>query len=106
MTTNPKWTEIVDVLENYNISSENCPTIICRVFHLKFQSLMKDILDHKVFGEMIAYVYVVEFQKRDCHMPIFYFGCIPMMPQEMQTLMINLFQLNYQIQNATKICMI
>ena len=40
------------------------PDIVARVFHLKFASLLDDIMKQKIFGKAIAYVYTVEYQKR------------------------------------------
>jgi hypothetical protein len=37
---------------------------VARVFHLKVASLLDDIMEHGAFGEALAYVYTVEYQKR------------------------------------------
>ncbi|XP_074297161.1 uncharacterized protein LOC141627852 [Silene latifolia] len=44
--------------------SHNRPDIIARVFRAKLLALKKQIVDKHIFGEVAAYVYVVEFQKR------------------------------------------
>ncbi|XP_035845652.1 uncharacterized protein LOC110934133 [Helianthus annuus] len=40
------------------------PDILCRLFKMKLDSLLKDLKDSKYFGEINAVVYIVEFQKR------------------------------------------
>jgi hypothetical protein len=34
------------------------------VFRIKLKSLIKDLIDNQIFGEVVAHVYVIEFQKR------------------------------------------
>ena len=62
-TANPTWCEIVDNLLPEQTASDH-PDIVARVFHLKFASLLNDIMVQKIFGKAIAYVYMVEYQKR------------------------------------------
>ncbi|XP_055352995.1 uncharacterized protein LOC129598933 [Paramacrobiotus metropolitanus] len=62
-TCNPRWKEIAGNLRNRE-SAGFRPDLIARVFKLKLDELMKDILKKKVFGTVTAYVYVIEFQKR------------------------------------------
>ena len=73
MTCNPLWPEIQDQLkkEPYHESAENRPDLICRVFRLKLKALMRELLGQKgqkakagIFGEVVAHVYAIEFQKR------------------------------------------
>ena len=40
------------------------PDIIARVFQHKLKSLMEDIKKNHIFGVPVAFVYVIEFQKR------------------------------------------
>lgn len=40
------------------------PDLVARVFNLKFKALINDIVSGKVFGEVVAHVYSIEFQKR------------------------------------------
>ncbi|SGY11909.1 BQ5605_C011g06315 [Microbotryum silenes-dioicae] len=68
MTCNPNWSEIVNALLPGQTASDH-PNIVTRVFHGKLKALLADVLGAGrapgVFGkEVIAYVYVVEFQKR------------------------------------------
>lgn len=62
-TCNPNWVEIKESLENdQNVSHRH--DIIARVFWLKVKKLKSIIVDKKIFGEVIAFVYSVEWQKR------------------------------------------
>ena len=52
---------------------ENRPDLVSRVFHLHFAELLTDIKNRHVLGVPVAYVHVIEFQKRGlphCHMLI------------------------------------
>ena len=62
-TANPKWREITEALLPGQTPSDR-PDIVARVFHLKVASLLDDIMNKKIFGEGVAYVYTVEYQKR------------------------------------------
>ena len=62
-TANPKWREITEALLPGQTASDR-PDIVARVFHLKVASLLDDIMNKNVFGEGVAYVYTVEYQKR------------------------------------------
>ncbi|XP_031099719.1 uncharacterized protein LOC116003920 [Ipomoea triloba] len=63
MTCNPNWPEIKGLLQ-YNDDAQNRPDLIARVFHAKMQELKNDITKKQFFGEIAAYTYVIEFQKR------------------------------------------
>ena len=63
MTCNPKWREIQDNLLPGQQATDR-PDIVARVFHLKKDRLLNKILKEKLFGEVSAYVYVIDFQKR------------------------------------------
>ncbi|PKY32833.1 hypothetical protein RhiirB3_321082, partial [Rhizophagus irregularis] len=62
-TCNSKWPEITKELLPYQTPT-NRPDLTARVFHVKLQELLKDLLANQWFGKVIAHVYVVEFQKR------------------------------------------
>ncbi|KAK9049910.1 hypothetical protein SSX86_031120 [Deinandra increscens subsp. villosa] len=64
ITCNPKWPEIVRVLEDTNLTADERPDYLCRAFKMKLESLMKDLKDKALFGKVQAVVYTVEFQKR------------------------------------------
>lgn len=62
-TCNPKWTEITRELLPHQ-SAVDRPDLTARVFHIKLQELLKDLLQKDCLGKVIAYIYVIEFQKR------------------------------------------
>ena len=63
MTCNPKWPEIqAGLMEGQ--TAQDRPDLVSRVFKLKKDQLMKDITKNCIFGEVSAYLWVVEFQKR------------------------------------------
>jgi len=62
-TCNPKWPEIIrELLPNQNVADR--PDLTARVFHVKLRELLKDLCDRHWLGRVIAYIYVIEFQKR------------------------------------------
>ncbi|XP_057246767.1 uncharacterized protein LOC125491881 [Beta vulgaris subsp. vulgaris] len=62
-TCNPKWPEITRFVKKRGLRPEDSPDIICRVFKMKLDQLVKDLKDRKIFGRVRAVVYTVEFQK-------------------------------------------
>ena len=62
MTANPNWPEIQNALL-YNQTASDCPDLVVQVFYAKLQSLMKEI-KKGVLGNIAAYLYTIEFQKR------------------------------------------
>lgn len=72
MTTNPMWEEIVLNLSP-NQTVDERPDLVCRVFLQKFYSLLEDIYEKKIFGDVQSYVAVIEFQGRGlphCHITV------------------------------------
>ena len=63
MTCNPNWPEIKDGLRPGQTPQDR-PDLVSRVFQLKHNQLMADINKGCIFGEVSAYLWVVEFQKR------------------------------------------
>ncbi|XP_051155716.1 uncharacterized protein LOC127278181 [Leptopilina boulardi] len=63
MTCNPKWREITENLLDGQTASDR-PDFVARVFELKKEEFINIIVKEKLFGEVQAYVYVVEYQKR------------------------------------------
>ena len=63
MTCNPKWPEIKSVLLPGQTPQDR-PDIASRVFKLKKDQLIDDLVHGGVLGTMVAYMYVIEFQKR------------------------------------------
>lgn len=62
MTCNPSWEEIIKELAPGQ-SAQDRPDLVARVFKGKLEDLKKLIFKKKFFGEVDAYVYVIEFQK-------------------------------------------
>jgi hypothetical protein len=62
-TCNPRWIEIQRELPRGHTHQDH-PDIVARVFWLKFKALMKDIVTHKIFGPVQAFVWRVEWQAR------------------------------------------
>ncbi|XP_057250036.1 uncharacterized protein LOC130591129 [Beta vulgaris subsp. vulgaris] len=63
MTCNPSWSEIVAELLPGQQPHDR-PDLLTRVFHARLEELKKDVLERNVLGKVVAYVYVIEFQKR------------------------------------------
>ena len=63
MTCNPQWPEIKNnlVVGQY---AQDRPDLVARVFKLRKDALMKDLVQNAIFGRVLAYLYVTEFQKR------------------------------------------
>ena len=57
-TCNPKWEEIPA-----GSSTTDRPDIIARIFNLKLQALIYDLLRKHVLGKTVADIHVIEFQK-------------------------------------------
>ena len=49
---------------NRRIYKENRPDLITRVFELKLNTILDEILRKNIFGVVAGYTYVIEFQKR------------------------------------------
>jgi len=63
ITCNPNWPDIGrNLLPGKNPT--NRPDLITRVFNLRVQEILRDILKVSVLGSVVAYVRVTEFQKR------------------------------------------
>ncbi|XP_010668306.1 uncharacterized protein LOC104885311 [Beta vulgaris subsp. vulgaris] len=63
MTCNPNWPEIKEHLTPGE-QAPHRPDIVALVFRAKLITLKKLIVEDSVLGEIAAYTYVVEFQKR------------------------------------------
>ena len=66
MTCNPKWKEIKEVLKKFSpgTTPNDIPNITVRLFYTKFKSLLEDVTKYKVFGNVIAHIFTIEFKKR------------------------------------------
>ena len=63
MTASSKWTEIQEALEP-NQTTNDRPDLVCRVFKLKLDELLKDLFERNIFGEVSGYAWTIEYQKR------------------------------------------
>ncbi|SAM01481.1 hypothetical protein [Absidia glauca] len=63
MTCNPAWPEIKQALPPGQSATDR-PDITSRVFHMKMQDLMKNVIGSRCFSEVSGYFATVEFQKR------------------------------------------
>ncbi|XP_076945826.1 uncharacterized protein LOC143617044 [Bidens hawaiensis] len=64
ITCNPKWPEVKRFLNSTTINPEDRPDIMCRLFKVKLDAIIKDLKKDEVLGKVQAVVYIVEFQKR------------------------------------------
>ncbi|XP_076918476.1 uncharacterized protein LOC143578911 [Bidens hawaiensis] len=71
-TCNVKWPEIQRFMSKFpTLKAQDRPDIIARVFQMKVKSLIKFLKTKRPFGEVVADVYTIEFQKRGlphCHL--------------------------------------
>lgn len=63
MTCNPKWQEIRENLFTGQQAKDR-PDLVTRVFKLKLDALMVDLKENAVFGKVLSWCYVIEYQKR------------------------------------------
>ncbi|KAL6176715.1 hypothetical protein ACLB2K_053348 [Fragaria x ananassa] len=63
MTCNPNWEEIREELLSGQVAQDR-PDLCTRIFRVKFEELKEDVIKKGVLGNVVAYVYVIEFQKR------------------------------------------
>ncbi len=63
MTCNPNWEEIKNNLKYGEVAAQR-PDLTGRVFNMKLKNLLKEIVHDQIFGQVIAHLHVVEFQKR------------------------------------------
>ncbi|XP_010229584.1 uncharacterized protein LOC100832196 [Brachypodium distachyon] len=63
MTCNPNWEEIINELFPGQTPQDR-PDLVVRVFKAKLQAMKDMLFKEHILGVVIAYVYVVEFQKR------------------------------------------
>jgi hypothetical protein len=62
-TANPNWPKIVRELLPGQTAQDR-PELVTRVFKMKMDLWVEDKVKNGVFGDMPAYLYVVEYQKR------------------------------------------
>lgn len=54
LTCNPKWPEITRYLKSSGLKAEDRPDILCRVFKMKLDQLIKDLKKQNIFGKVQA----------------------------------------------------
>ncbi|XP_076954058.1 uncharacterized protein LOC143628319 [Bidens hawaiensis] len=64
ITCNPGWPEVKRFLKDTSLNSEDRPDILCRIFKMKLDSMIKLLKDKSLFGKVKAAIYIIEFQKR------------------------------------------
>ncbi|XP_057755300.1 uncharacterized protein LOC130974430 [Arachis stenosperma] len=64
MTCNPEWNEIKREVTPQGLHAEDRPDILCRIFKLKVDKLIKELKRGTFFGKIIGYCLTIEFQKR------------------------------------------
>ncbi len=62
ITCNPKWPEIQNALFS-NQTAQDQPKLISHIFNIKLKAIFNDILKENIFGKVLAYLYIIEFQK-------------------------------------------
>ncbi|KAJ3698202.1 hypothetical protein LUZ61_001907 [Rhynchospora tenuis] len=62
-TCNPAWPEITRNLMPGQRASDR-PDLVCRVFKMKVNQMVRDIKDGEFFGPISGLIYSIEFQKR------------------------------------------
>jgi hypothetical protein len=62
ITCNPCWPKIKEELEQQE-EAQNRPDLIAQVFRAKLKELKNELFKKKIFGEVAAYVYVIEHKK-------------------------------------------
>ncbi|XP_070013553.1 uncharacterized protein [Nicotiana sylvestris] len=66
MICNLTWTEIKEYLWTID-EAQNRPDLISRVFRAKVEELKTYISKRNIFGKIVAFMYTVEFQKREAY---------------------------------------
>jgi hypothetical protein len=66
MTVNPKDADILREIEAECPGQESweCPIITAKIANLKFKQMIKEVCEDMIYGTVVAYVWVIEFQKR------------------------------------------
>ena len=62
MTCNPNWPEIKEL--QFNQETQNRLDLIVCIFRSKLEELKIELFKKRIFGRIVAYVYVIEFQKK------------------------------------------
>ncbi|KAL1333322.1 uncharacterized protein [Arachis hypogaea] len=63
-TCNSEWPEIKRLLDPLHLKPVDRPDIVCRMFKMKLDMLIKYLKKERFFGKVVADVHTIEFQKR------------------------------------------
>ncbi|POW03398.1 hypothetical protein PSTT_11101 [Puccinia striiformis] len=89
MTANSYWPEVVAALKEHQIPSDR-PDLVTRLFRLKLENMVEDVIKRDRLGEVAAWVYTIEFQKRGlphAHFVVFLKpGSVPRTPEAIDCL--------------------
>ena len=83
MTCYPKWPEITNQLDEGQ-EPQDRPDIVAMAFKYKMDQLMKYLIDGGCFGQVVGFLYCVEFQKRGLphvHILLILAGYGPLTPE-------------------------
>jgi len=58
-TCNPKWPELVRLLDKFSCSSEDRPDLVVRIFKIKLDQLIRDITKEQLFGPYNAGINII-----------------------------------------------
>ena len=61
-TCNPKWPKITRFIKKRGFKPKDCLDIICKVFKIKLDQLIKNLQRNKIFGRVKAsnsFVYII-----------------------------------------------
>ncbi|XP_058729905.1 uncharacterized protein LOC131601957 [Vicia villosa] len=64
ITCNANWPEIKNFVTIRGLTASDRPDIVCRIFKAKLDHMMNAFKKEKIFGEVVAGTYTIEFQKR------------------------------------------
>ncbi|XP_072071845.1 uncharacterized protein [Arachis hypogaea] len=63
-TCNSEWPEIKRLLDPLHLKPVDRPDIVCRMFKMKLDMLIKDLKKERFFSKVVVNVHTIEFQKR------------------------------------------
>ena len=63
-TCNPNWPEIINSMKGFEAGTFSRPDLIARVFQVKLEAMIKDLQESCIFGDVLGYMYTIEWQKR------------------------------------------
>ncbi|XP_076936874.1 uncharacterized protein LOC143604204 [Bidens hawaiensis] len=64
ITFNPNWPKVKRFLKDTTLKLEDRPDILCQLYKLKLDAMIKLVKDKSLFGRVQVVVYTIQFQKR------------------------------------------